>query len=144
MKFAHRTNNAKSTRRSGGKSCAAFTLAEVLAALLLMAIVIPVAIEAMHVATLAGTVAERKGEAARVAQRVLNENLVTTNWNQSVQSGMAMEGQTQFNWTLKNESWGQDPNQTTIQQLTVQVSFNAQNRPYSVSLSTLVNNTPPQ
>jgi len=138
------TVHGEKGERRARRGCAAFTLAEVLAALLLMAIVIPVAIEAMHIATLAGTVAERKGEAARVAQRVLNENLVTTNWNQSVQSGVAMEGQTQFNWTLKNESWTPDPNQNSIQQLTVEVSFNAQSRPYKVSLSTLVNNTPLQ
>ena len=49
---------------------AAFTLAEVLAALLFMAIVIPAAIEGLHIASLAGTVAARKGEAARVAQCV--------------------------------------------------------------------------
>src|SRR5216684_819976 len=60
---------------------AAFTLAEVLAALLFMAIVIPVALEGMHVASRAGSVAVRKREAARVAERILNESLVTTNWN---------------------------------------------------------------
>ena len=58
-----------------------------------MAIVIPAAIEGLHIASLAGTVAARKGEAARVAQRVLTENLVTTNWNQSAQSGTVTEGQ---------------------------------------------------
>src|SRR2546429_9589111 len=60
---------------------AAFTLAEVLAALLFMAIVIPVALEGMHVATRAGSVAVRKREAARVAERILNESIITTNWN---------------------------------------------------------------
>ena len=78
------------------RSTAGFTLAEVLAALLFMAIVIPVAIEGMHIASRAGTVAERKGEAARVAQRLLTETLVTTNWNQAVQSGTLTEGQRQF------------------------------------------------
>ena len=64
-----------------------FTLAEVLAALLFMAIVVPVAMEGLHIASLAGAVAQRKSEAARIAQRVLNESLVTTNWSQSLQSG---------------------------------------------------------
>src|ERR1019366_4127245 len=50
----------------------AFTLAEVLAALLFLAIVIPTAVEALHIASLAGEVAARKGAAARVADRILN------------------------------------------------------------------------
>jgi len=123
------------TRR---RSAAAFTLAEVLAALLFMAIVIPAALEGMHIATLAGTVAERKGEAARVAQRLLTETLVTTNWNQSVQGGTLVEGQRQFRWTLRNDLWNQDPNQNVIRLLTVDVVFTAQNRDYSVRMSTLV------
>ena len=53
----------------------AFTLAEVLAALVFMAIVIPVAMQGLHIAGRAGAVAERKREAVRVAERVLNENL---------------------------------------------------------------------
>ncbi len=120
------------------QSSAAFTLAEVLAALLFMAIVIPAALEGMHIATLAGIVAERKGEAARVAQRVLTETLVTTNWNQSVNSGTLVEGQHQFRWTLHNDPWNQDPNQNVIHLLTVDVVFTAQNRDYSVRMSTLV------
>ena len=57
-----------------------FTLAEVLAAMLFLAIVIPAAVEVLHVASLAGEVAARKSEAARVADRILNESIVTTNW----------------------------------------------------------------
>ncbi len=123
------------------RSVAGFTLAEVLAALLFMAIVIPVALEAMHVASRAGTVAARKGEAARVAQRLLAETLVTTNWNQAVQSGTVTEGQRQFAWTLHSDLWNQDPNQNVIHQLSVEVKFTAQNQEYAVSMSTLVDTT---
>src|SRR3974390_2868592 len=104
-------------RLSPARRTAAFTLAEVLAALLFMAIVVPVAIEGLHIASLAGAVAERKGEAARVAQRLLNESLVTTNYNQSVQSGSLIEGQRKFNWTLHSDPWTQDPNQNAMMQL---------------------------
>ena len=41
------------------RNCRAFTLAEVLAAMLFIAIVIPAAVEAMHLASLAGEVAAR-------------------------------------------------------------------------------------
>jgi Tfp pilus assembly protein PilV len=139
MRFAPRTN--RPGQAAASRHTAAFTLAEVLAALLFMAIVIPAAIEGLHIASLAGTVAARKGEAARVAQRLLTESLVTTNWNQAVQSGTLVEGRRQFRWTMKNEAWNQDPNQNVIRQLSVEVIFTAQNRDYAVRLSTLVDSS---
>jgi Tfp pilus assembly protein PilV len=117
------------------KKCAAFTLAEVLAALLFLAIVIPTAVEALHVASLSGEVAARKGAAARIADRILNENLVTTNWNNGVQTGTASEGTQDFQWTLTSSNWPVDQ----MQVVTADVKFSAQGKEYSVTLSTLAN-----
>jgi type II secretory pathway pseudopilin PulG len=114
---------------------AAFTLAEVLAALLFLAIVIPAAVEALHVASLAGEVAARKGAAARVADRILNESLVMTNWNSGTQNGTVTEGTQEFRWTLTSQNWPQD----MMQLVTAEVTFSAQGRDYSVKLSTLAN-----
>lgn len=114
---------------------AAFTLAEVLAALLFLAIVIPTAVEALHVASLAGEVAARKGEAARVADRVLNESLVTTNWTSGIQSGTVTEGILDFRWKLTSQNWPQD----SMQLITAEVTYSAQGKDYSVRLSTLAN-----
>jgi hypothetical protein len=108
-----------------------------------MAIVIPVAIDGMHIASRAGEVAAIKGEAARVGQRVLNENIVTTNWTSSSQSGTIVEGQRPFRWNLRSENWTQDPNQNVIMQLTAEVFYTVQSREYSVRLSTLVDSTQP-
>ncbi len=135
-------NGATGARKGARKrSAAGFTLAEVLAALLFIAIVIPAASEGMRLASLAGTIAERKGEAARVARRVLAENLITTNWNQAVQSGTLVQGQREFSWTLHNDPWTRDPNQNVIRQLSVEVTFKAQNRDYSVRMSTLADSS---
>jgi type II secretory pathway pseudopilin PulG len=117
------------------KRSAAFTLAEVLAALLFMAIVIPVVIEAMHVASLSGEVAARKGEAARVADRILSESIVETNWNAGTQNGTVDEGADEFRWTLSSQNWPQD----TMELLTAEVTFSAQGRDYSVKINTLAN-----
>jgi hypothetical protein len=117
------------------KNRAAFTLAEVLAALLFLAIVIPTAVEALHVATLSGEVAVRKGAAARVADRILNESIVMTNWNNGTQSGTASEGAVDFRWTLTSQTWPQD----SMQLLTAEVKYSAQGKDYSVKLSTLAN-----
>src|SRR5262245_27118595 len=92
---------------------AGFTLAEVLAALLFMAIVLPVGIEGLHIASLGGAVAATKGTAARIAEQVLNENLVTTNWSQTLQ-GSTTDGSRTFRWTLSSEPWTQDPSQSVM------------------------------
>jgi hypothetical protein len=113
----------------------AFTLAEVLAALLFLAIVIPAAVEALHIASLSGEVAARKGVAARVADRILNESIIMTNWNQGTQNGTVAEGQQQFRWTLASQTWPQD----SMELLTAEVKFSAQGKDYSVKSSTLAN-----
>ena len=137
MKFALPRNSL------GGKACAlaakrrrqGFTLAEVLAAMLFLAIVIPAAVEAMHLASLAGEVAARKGAAVRVADRILNESLVTTNWSNGTQSGTTSEGAMDFRWTLTSQSWPED---AALQTVTAEVKFFAQGKDYSVKLNTLV------
>ena len=116
------------------KSCAAFTLAEVLAAILFLAIVIPAAVEAMHLASLAGEVAARKGAAVRVADRILNESLVMTNWSNGTQSGTTSEGALDFSWTLTTQTWPED---SALQMVTAEVKFTAQGKDYSVKLNTL-------
>ena len=110
-----------------------FTLAETMAALAFMAIVIPAAVGALHVASGAGEIAVRKGEAAHVAERILNQSLVMTNWSTGAQSGVADEGADEFHWTLKSQNWPQD----TMELLTADVTFSTQGRNYSVELSTL-------
>ena len=120
---------------------AAFTLAEVLAALVFMAILIPVALEGLNIASRAGEIAARKSEAALVAEKVLNETLITTNWNSTLQNGTARQGIRDFRWTLRNDPWDKDPNQTAIRLLAVEVTFAAQGRDYSVRMSTLVDSS---
>jgi type II secretory pathway pseudopilin PulG len=143
MKLARQSSSKPPSLRFGAPSrkalalrrarAAAFTLAEVLAAMAFLAILIPVIAECLNIASRAGEVAERKTEAARVAERLLNESIVTTNWNQSAQSGKVSDGIREFDWTLNNEPWSQDP----IRLLTVEVKYTVQGRDYSVQLSTL-------
>lgn len=112
---------------------AGFTLAEVLAALVFMAIVIPVAVQGVRIAARAGAVAERKGEAARVAERLLNEAIVTGQTGQSALGGTVQEGTREYQWQLKDAPWDKDD----LRVLTVQVVFTVQGQEYDVRLSTL-------
>jgi hypothetical protein len=141
---AHNCNSPAGRQRSQ-----AFTLAEVLAAMLFLAIVIPVAVEALHVSSLAGEVAARKGAAVRIADRVLNESLVTTNWTGNAQNGTVSEGALDFQWNLTAQNWPQAQNSVnsmnlmnsmiSMEMLTAQVTFQAQGKDYTVKLSTLAN-----
>jgi len=131
MKFkpANRRSPAAERTRAG------FTLAEVLAALLFMAIVIPVAVQGLQIASRAGSVSERKALGARLAERKLNELLVTGQWQSAAQKGTMEEGFQSYAWQLKSEPWSEDG---VMKLLTVQVSVTVQGRDYDVPVSTLV------
>jgi prepilin-type N-terminal cleavage/methylation domain-containing protein len=150
MKF--RTRPVSTAASAAKRSAEGFTLAEVLAALALMAIVIPVAVHGLSVASLAGEVAQRKAIAARIGERVLNETIVSHQWNQNVQNGTEQAGPYQFRWTLRNDPWNQNGagtavvtsgtiNATAMHELSVEVFFAAQNQEFSVRLATLVDTT---
>jgi type II secretory pathway pseudopilin PulG len=114
----------------------AFTLVEVLAAMLFMAIVIPVAMQGLRVASLAGEVGQRKMVAARIANKLLNELKVTGQLQNTGQSGVVQESGLTYRWSVKDESWTEDPLvQMTL--ATLIVSFSAQGKTYDVRLSTL-------
>lgn len=132
--------------------------------MLFMAIVIPVAIQGLRIASLAGEVSERKSQATRVAERVLNESIATTNWTGSGQSGTAYEGTREFEWTLVNEEWSQPVTNTLnrgaagyarlndiqpqvdqfaasrvpMNLVSVEVKFRVQGKDYTTRLSTLM------
>lgn len=126
------------TRRSALLPQAAFTLAEVLAALLFMAIVIPVAVQGLHIASRAGLVAERKAAAARLAETKLNELIVTGQWQSSAQKGTVSEGWQSYPWTVQSEPWAEDG---AMRLVTMHVSVPVQGQDYDVAVSTLVDAT---
>ncbi len=116
---------------------AGFTLVEVLAALLFMAILIPVAMRAVQIANRAGQVGDRKAVATRIAERVMNELLVTDGLRQTSGSGVVEERHRSYEWTMRSEPWRED--QMTL--VTVTVTYQVQDRDYDVSLSTLYDST---
>lgn len=122
-----------SSRRSGAERRGGFTLAESLAALAFLAVVVPVAVQGIRVANLAGQVAERKAVAGLVADRVLNELVVTGRWNTGG-SGTVQEGGRQFTWRSENSAW----ERATLRQLSVLVTFTVQGSEYVVRMSTII------
>jgi type II secretory pathway pseudopilin PulG len=117
------------------RRAAAFTLAEVLAALAFMAIVIPVALQGLRVASRAGIVAERKATAARLAERKLNELIVTGQWESAASKGTVQEGLQSYSWRLQSEPWAED---SAMRLVTVLVTVPVEGQDYDVPVSTLV------
>ncbi len=131
MRFKSATGKSRGARR-----CGAFTLAEVLAALTFMAIVIPVAIEGLRIANRAGVVAQRKTIAARVADRVLNEALIGSQSQVGARNGVVQEGSIDYRWSIRSTTWPED----AMRLVTADVIFLVQGQEYDVQLSTLVSN----
>ena len=111
-----------------------FTLVEVLAALAVMAIVIPVVMQGLQIANRAGVVAQRKIAASRIAERVMNESMVTGKLRSGGLNGVIREGPLEFRWLIRSEGWLVN----TLRLVTVQVTFPTQGRDYDVQLSTLI------
>jgi hypothetical protein len=143
--------------RTGSTVRRAFTLAEVLAALAFMAIVIPVTVQALRVASFAGQVGDRRAAAARVAERVLNETVVTGAVGNGAQNGTIQEGTRSFRWTVTTEAWNPSSGRTgtttgstsfsstssssssgTLNLVTVRVAFDVQGEEHDFLLSTLL------
>jgi prepilin-type N-terminal cleavage/methylation domain-containing protein len=147
---------------------AGFTLVEILVALGLMAVVVPVISQGLKLASLAGEVSQRKAIAMRIAERVLNETIITGQWNQVGQARDEQYGgnSVKYHWVIRNEPWSAlnsnvndgNPggvnvsvvNGSTLHLLTVDVTFPAQGQTFAVHLSTVVDitkqvpaNTPP-
>lgn len=117
----------------------AFTLIEVLAALLFMAIVIPVAIEGLRVASSAGVVAQRKAVAARIGSRVLDEMVATAQTQNQAQSGTVLDAAVPYKWSMKSQPWIGDL-QNAMRLVTVEVTYPVPGREEglpSVKVSTL-------
>jgi len=110
-----------------------FTLVELLAALAFLAIVIPTMMRALTIANRAGVVAERKVDAAHLADCLLTEMVLTDEWRDGEEEGDFGEEWPGYEWTLEEESW----EVATMRRLTLVVSFTVQDREYSVKLSTL-------
>jgi type II secretory pathway pseudopilin PulG len=133
MKFKPAIPKASAVKRA----LRAFTLAEVLAAMMFMAIVIPVAMQGLRIASLAGEVGQRKIVAARIGNKILNELKVTGQLQNTSQSGLVKEGGLEYHWSVRSQNWTEDMT-SPMTQVTLTVTYGAQGRNYDVRLSTLL------
>ena len=116
---------------------AGFTFAEVLAALVFMAIVIPVALQGLSVANRAGVGAERKEIAVQLAANMLNQLSISNLWQTAQASGTFEQDYPGYTWSMQQQAWPGG----AMQQLTLEVTYPLQGRVFAVELSTLVDDS---
>jgi len=119
------------------KHYAGFTFVEILASMLFMAIVIPVAVQGITIASRAGVAAERKRIAAELADEKITEFILDDSWREGEQEGtfenLGAQIESGYRWTLATTAWEED----TMRLITVTVYYTVQQKELSVQLSTL-------
>ena len=126
--------------RGRGRGRGGFTLVEVLAALALLAIVLPVAMQGISLATSAASIARQRSEAAALADAKLSELIVTSDWQGGALSGDFAPDWPDYQWKAEVVDW-MDPSTTNagLEQLQVHVSWTSRGHQREVVVSTLVN-----
>jgi hypothetical protein len=112
----------------------AFTFAEILAAMMFLGLVIPVALQAVKISSDAGVVASRKATATQLGDALLNELAITDEWRSGSQSGQFEAPYESYRWQIQSENWDQQG----LSQLSLQVEFLVRDQSYDVVLTTLV------
>lgn len=117
-----------------GRALRAFTLIEVLATLLLLAIALPAVLRGISMATSAASQAKHRGDAYGLCQSKLNELLATGQWQNGNLAGDFNPDNPGYRWSASTLAWT-DP---SVEQLDVHVIWTGRGKEQDVVLSTLV------
>jgi len=121
-------SSQRGARRGG------FTFAELLAAMLFLAILIPVVVEGLTLANRAAVQAERNQLALQLAEKRLTELLLDDEWRSAQMRGDFERDWPGYRWELERGTWAQDD----MTELRLRVIFTVQGREHWVELTTLV------
>ena len=113
---------------------AAFTLVEVVATLTLAAVILPVAMRGISLATAAAGQARRQMEAASLAEAKLAELRASGQWQGADRTGDCGPDWPDYRWTAEVSEW----EGTSLHQVAVRVEWTARGTLRAVTLTTLV------
>jgi len=132
MSHAHRHKfmaSARAARRRG------LTLVEVLATIVMMAIVLPPAMQGISMCVAAAGDARHRTEAAALAEAKLDEMLATGDWQFGSTSGDFGEAWPEYHWEMTSGLWQSD---STMAEVGVRVTWTSREQEREVVLTTLV------
>ncbi len=119
--------------RRGTAKAAGFTLIEVMASLTLVAIVLPVAMKGVSMATGFAGSAKHRTEASSLAEAKLADLLATKEWQNGDLSGDFEPDWPGYRWVAEVREWEGE----TLQEVEVRVLWMRRGRERSVSITTL-------
>lgn len=122
--------------RTLGRCTRGFTLIEALAAMALIAVVLPVVMQGISVAIGLSSHARHQAEAATLAKMKLDELIATQQLDGSAPQGDFGEDFPGYEWTADINTWPSDAN---LSELTITVTWTARQRQQQVQVATLVN-----
>ncbi len=114
---------------------AGFTLMEILAALVLIALVLPAVMKGLSLVTIVTSETARKYEALDQAEAKLAEILLQEDWKDGTKSGV-FEDNEDYEWTMDAANW----TESGLKQVDVTVFWEQRGRYKEITLSTLVYN----
>lgn len=112
-----------------------FTLIEILATFVLIAIILPVAMQGISLSTRMASDSKRKIEAAALAEKKLTEIIVSAEWKNGDESGNFGDEYPEFTWRYEVNEW---ETEELIRQVGLYVEWTASNKTHSVIVTTLV------
>jgi general secretion pathway protein I len=121
----------------GRRGRSGFTLIEVLAAVMLIAIVLPAIMEGISLATTAASTARRRTDAAALAQSQLNTLLSSQQWQSGQMAGTFAPDWPDYQWQATVVNWPGDTTGLGIQEIDMEVFWTARSQRQSVIVSTL-------
>jgi prepilin-type N-terminal cleavage/methylation domain-containing protein len=127
MAITHPYRTAKGRRRYG------FTFAELLATMVLIGIIMPVAMRTIALCTRMGGLSRKETEAASLARTRLTELITSGDWESSARAGDFGTDWTGYRWTADVTNW----TDSIVSQVDVTVHWQSQGQDRSVTLSTL-------
>ena len=111
-----------------------FTLIEVLAALALIGVVLPVIMQGFSIANHLAGAAKERSEASALAESKLNELVATGDWNLGLLNGDFAPERPNFRWKAEVKNW----DSSTLQELDVHVIWTSRGVEREFVVSSLV------
>jgi prepilin-type N-terminal cleavage/methylation domain-containing protein len=111
-----------------------FTFVELLATVVLIAIIMPVAMRSIGLCTRVAGLSRRQIEAASLAKAKLTELTVTRDWENGTQRGDFGTDWPGYEWAATVTNW----TDSAVRQLDLTVSWRSLGKPRGLTLSTLV------
>jgi prepilin-type N-terminal cleavage/methylation domain-containing protein len=114
-----------------------FTLIEVLATVMLLAIIVPAINKGISVATGMASSARMRTEATGLAESKLNELLATGEWQNGQSSGDFSPDWPMYHWQSTISAWQYDTTSAGLQEIDVVVTYTYRNTEQSITVSSL-------